>query len=94
MRRRVAQGLPILHDTSKQTDWGVMLAELTQVDGVEIDLETYKMSFEWGNIGLIYRTDMIVDDQTSLQMLANLAVQGEASIPYAASGKNIIKSWG
>jgi len=43
------------------------------------------MPFEWGNTGLIYRTDKIADDAISLQLLADPAYQGKVAIPDAAS---------
>jgi len=77
----------LLHplDTSKLTNWDAMLPEIKQVDGIEIDGKVYMMPFEWGNTGLIYRTDKIADDQISLQLLADPAYQGKVSIPDAAS---------
>jgi len=50
-----------------------------------IDGEVYMMPFEWGNTGLIYRTDKIADDAISLQLLADPAYQGKVAIPDAAS---------
>ena len=50
------------------------------------------MPFEWGNTGLIYRTDKIADDQISLQLLADPAYQGKVAIPDAASSAYALAS--
>ncbi len=85
VRKWVAADLIHPLDTSKLTNWDAMLPEIKQVDGIEIDGKIYMMPFEWGNTGLIYRTDKITDDQISLKLLADPAYQGKVSIPDAAS---------
>ncbi len=85
VRKWVAADLIHPLDTSKLTNWDAMLPEIKEVDGIQIDGKTYMMPFEWGNTGLIYRTDKIADDKIGLQLLADPAYQGKVSIPDAAS---------
>ena len=69
-----------------------MLPEIKNVDGIMIDGEVWMMPFEWGNTGLIYRTDLIGEDDISLQLLADPAYQGKIAIPDAASSAYALAS--
>ncbi len=92
VRKWVAADLIQPLDPSKLRNWDKMLPEIKKVDGIVIDDKVYMMPFEWGNTGLIYRTDKISDDQISLQLLADPAYQGKISIPDAASSAYALAS--
>jgi spermidine/putrescine transport system substrate-binding protein len=85
VRKWVAADLLQPLDAAKLKNWDNLLPEIKDVDGVVIDGNVYMMPFEWGNTGLIYRTDKINDDQISLQLLADPAFQGKIAIPDSAS---------
>lgn len=84
VRKWHAAGLLQPLDTSKLEYWDEMLPEIKNVDGVTIDGEVWMMPFEWGNTGLIYRTDKISDDDISLQLLSDPAYQGKVALPDGA----------
>lgn len=85
LRKWVAAGLLQPIDRSKLKNWDHLLEDIKNVDGVEIDGELFMLPFEWGNTGLIYRTDKISDAAVSLQLMADPAYQGKISIADAAS---------
>ncbi|MBU3000011.1 extracellular solute-binding protein [Roseovarius nubinhibens] len=85
VRKWVAADLIKPLDPAKLDHWDALLPQIKEVDGIMIDGEVYMMPFEWGNTGLIYRTDKIADDAISLQLLADPAYQGKVAIPDAAS---------
>lgn len=85
VRKWVAADLIKPLDPAKLDHWEALLPQIKEVDGIMIDGEVYMMPFEWGNTGLIYRTDKIADDAISLQLLADPAYQGKVAIPDAAS---------
>ena len=84
VRKWHAAGLLQPLDTSKLKNWDALLPEIKNVDGVTIDGEVWMMPFEWGNTGLIYRTDKISDDEISLQLLADPRYQGKVALPDGA----------
>lgn len=92
VRKWVAADLLVPLDTSKLKNWNAMLPEIKEVDGIVIDGTAWMMPFEWGNTGLIYRTDKIADDQISLQLMADPAYQGKVAIPDAASSAYALAS--
>jgi len=85
VRKWVAADLLVPLDTSKLKNWDAMLPEIKEVDGVMIDGTAWMMPFEWGNTGLIYRTDKIAEDKISIQLMADPAYKGKVSLPDAAS---------
>lgn len=85
VRKWVAADLLQPLDTSRLTHWESMLPAIKEVDGIVIDGEVYMMPFEWGNTGLIYRTDVINEGDISLEKLTDPAHQGKISLPDAAS---------
>ncbi|MFW8635126.1 extracellular solute-binding protein [Cribrihabitans pelagius] len=85
VRKWVAADLLKPIDTARLDHWDKLLPQIRQVDGITIDGETYMVPFEWGNTGLIYRTDEIAGGDISLQMLADPQYQGKIAIPDAAS---------
>lgn len=84
VRKWVAADLLQPLDPAKLKNWDSLLPEIKNVDGVVVDGKIYMMPFEWGNTGLIYRTDKVSDEQISLQLLADPAYQGKIAIPDAA----------
>ena len=92
VRKWVAADLLVPLDPAKLTNWDAMLPKIKEVDGIVIDDQVWMMPFEWGNTGLIYRTDKITDDQISLQLLADPAYQGKIAIPDAASSAYALAS--
>ncbi len=85
LRKWVAADLIQPIDTSRLTNWDNLLPQIKDVDGVIIDGETYMVPFEWGNTGLIYRTDMIAAEDVSIQLMADPAYMGKIAVPDAAS---------
>lgn len=85
VRKWVAADLIKPLDPARLDHWDALLPQIKKVDGIMIDDKVYMMPFEWGNTGLIYRTDKIGDDEISLQLLADPAYQGKVAIPDAAS---------
>lgn len=84
VRKWHAAGLLQPLDTSRLRNWDALLPEIKKVDGVSIDGEVWMMPFEWGNTGLIYRTDKVSGDKISLQLLADPAFQGKVALPDGA----------
>ncbi|MEX3009566.1 extracellular solute-binding protein [Hoeflea sp. TYP-13] len=82
-RKWAAAGLIQPIDASRLENWDKLLPAIKDVDGIIVDGEVYMVPFEWGNTGLIYRTDMITDDEISLQLLADPKYQGKIAIPDA-----------
>ncbi len=85
VRKWVAADLIQPLDESKLTNWADVLPEIKEVDAIVLDGQLYMLPFEWGNTGLIYRTDKISGDDISLQLLADPAYAGKIAIPDAAS---------
>ena len=85
VRKWVAADLLQPLDTSKLNHWDDLLPQIKNVKDIMIEGEVYMLPFEWGNTGLIYRTDKISDQDISLQLLADPAYQGKVAIPDAAS---------
>ena len=71
VRKWVAADLIQPLDESKLTNWADMLPEIKEVDGIVLDGKLYMLPFEWGNTGLIYRTDKIPSENISLDLLAD-----------------------
>ena len=92
VRKWVAADLIQPLDESKLTNWADVMPEIKEVDGIVLDGKLYMLPFEWGNTGLIYRTDKVGDDQISLQLLADPAYQGKIAIPDAASSAYALAS--
>lgn len=84
VRKWVAADLIQPLDESRLTNWSSVLPEIKEVDGITLDGELYMLPFEWGNTGLIYRTDKIADDRISLQLLKDPSFAGKVTIPDAA----------
>ena len=85
IRKWVAADLIKPIDTGKLSNWDKLLPQIKDVDGVIIDGKAYMVPFEWGNTGLIYRTDEVQGADVSLQLLADPAYQGKIAVPDAAS---------
>lgn len=85
VRKWVAADLLVPLDSSRLSNWDKMLPEIKNVDGVVMDGKVWMMPFEWGNTGLVYRTDLIADEKISLQLMADPAYAGKVAIPDAAS---------
>ena len=84
-RKWVAAGLLKPLDTSKLEHWDKIAPALQNLDGIVVDGEVYMLPFEWGNTGLIYRTDKITEDEISLQLTADPQYAGQVAIPDAAA---------
>ncbi len=68
-------------DTSRIKNWESLLPTIRTVSGVEFDGETWMMPFDWGNSGVIYRTDKVSADDISLDLLTTPEFQGKVAIP-------------
>ena len=84
-KKWVAAGLLKPLDTSRLTNWDKLLPAVKKLEGVVVDGKVYMLPFEWGNTGLIYRTDKISADKISLQLTTQPEYKGKISIPDAAS---------
>ncbi len=84
VRKWKAAGLIKPLDATRLKNWKNMLPRVKNTDGVVIDGEVYMMPFEWGNTGLIYRTDLISSDNVSLELLADPSSKGKVTLPDAA----------
>lgn len=71
-------------DTGRLDHWDDMLPGIRDVDGIAADGETWMVPFEWGNTGLIYRTDEFQQDELSLQMLTDPKYEGQVALPNGA----------
>ncbi len=78
-----AAGLIRPLDAGRLKNWDSFLQRVKDTDGVMIDGKVYMMPFEWGNTGLIYRTDKISGDDVSLKMLTDPAYKGKVALPDA-----------
>ncbi|MWD27827.1 extracellular solute-binding protein [Aquicoccus sp. SCR17] len=83
-RKWAAAGLIQPIDTDKIENWDAILPAIRDVDGVTFDGETWMVPFDWGNTGLIYRTDKVDESEISLQALADPANAGKVALPDGA----------
>lgn len=83
-RKWAAAGLIQPIDTDKIDNWDAILPAIRDVDGVTFDGETWMVPFDWGNTGLIYRTDEVNEDEISLQSLTDPANAGRIALPDGA----------
>lgn len=67
-------------DVSKLDSWGDMLPTLANLPFVSSDGEVWMVPFDWGNTGLVYRTDLVSGD-INLQMLKDPSLEGKISLP-------------
>lgn len=67
-------------DTARLDAWDELLPALTKLPEVSSDGEVWMLPFDWGNTGLVYRTDL-VEGEISLQKLADPALAGKVSLP-------------
>ena len=92
VRKWVAADLIQPLDPARLENWDALLPDIKNVDGIVLDGQIYMLPFEWGNTRLIYRTDLISDDDISLQLMADPAYAGKVSIPDAASSAYALAS--
>lgn len=67
-------------DTSRIDAWGEVLPTLANLPAVSSDGQVWMLPFDWGNTGLVYRTDLVTDD-INLQTLADPSMAGKVSLP-------------
>lgn len=80
-RKWAAAGLIKPLDTSKIKNWDQLLPTIKSISGVAFDGKTWMMPFDWGNSGLIYRTDKIGADKVSLDLITGPEFKGKVAIP-------------
>ncbi len=69
-------------DTTKITNWNDLLPMLRNLSDVtDADGKVWMLPFDWGNTGLIYRTDKIDAAKVSLKLLADPSMMGKVSMP-------------
>ncbi|MEZ5913698.1 MAG: extracellular solute-binding protein [Paracoccaceae bacterium] len=68
-------------DVSRVPAWADMLPEITALDDVQSDGNVWMLPFEWGNTGLVIRTDKVDEASMTYDMLADPSMQGRISIP-------------
>ncbi|KPP86813.1 MAG: spermidine/putrescine transport system substrate-binding protein [Rhodobacteraceae bacterium HLUCCO07] len=71
-------------DTSRLDYWDDLLPGISSVDGIDFGGETWMVPFDWGNTGLIYRSDEFSSEEVSLQMLTDPAYKNKISLPGGA----------
>lgn len=71
-------------DTEKLRNWDNLIAGIKSLEGVVHDGTIYMVPFDWGNTGLIYRTDKIDPTNVSLDLLTDPAFQGKIAMPAGA----------
>lgn len=68
-------------DTSRIPNWGKLIARFKELPGVQRDGKTYVVPADWGNTGLVYRTDEVSEDEGStLAIFDNPKFKGKVSI--------------
>ena len=81
--RWVATGLFQPLDTSKLSNWGNMIPELTQLEGASTaDGKPYFAPFDWGQTSVTYRTDLVElkDGQESWDLLWDERYKGRIAV--------------
>ncbi|WP_282606891.1 extracellular solute-binding protein [Pelagibius sp. Alg239-R121] len=68
-------------DTTKIKNWDQLLPTIKTVSGVAFDGKTWMMPFDWGNSGLIYRTDKVDAEKISLDLVTGPEFEGKVAIP-------------
>lgn len=69
-------------DSSKIEAWDDLLPALRDLSDVTTeDGQVWMLPFDWGNTGLVYRTDKINSGQVSLQLLADPSMMGKVALP-------------
>ncbi len=68
-------------DTSRIANWEKLLPAIKGVKGVNFDGKTWMVPFDWGNSGLIYRTDKVSEAEVSLNLATSPKFQGKVAIP-------------
>jgi putative spermidine/putrescine transport system substrate-binding protein/spermidine/putrescine transport system substrate-binding protein len=68
-------------DTSRINNWDSLLPSIKNVEGISKDGKVWMLPFDWGNTGLIYRTDKISEDKISLDMMIDPSYEGKVSMP-------------
>ena len=85
--RWVATGLFQTLDTSKLSNWGDMIPELTQLEGASAaDGKPYFAPFDWGQTSITYRTDLVElkDGQESWDILWDERYKGRIGVLSSA----------
>ncbi len=81
--RWVATGLFQPLDTSKLSNWGNLIPELTQLEGASTaDGKPYFAPFDWGQTSVTYRTDLVElkDGQESWDLLWDERYKGRVAV--------------
>ena len=72
-------------DTSKLVHWEGMLDSIKDLGGIQFEGQTWMLPFDWGNTGLIFRTDEIEAKDVSFDLIAGEAFAGRVAIPDSAT---------
>jgi len=68
-------------DTDRLTGWDRILPAIRGNSGVTFDGKTWMMPFDWGNSGLIYRTDKIDAETISFDLITGPDFVGKVAVP-------------
>jgi spermidine/putrescine-binding protein len=69
-------------DTSRLPAWNDLIPEIRDMPGFQVDGQAWIVPFEWGNSGLIYRTDVVPEEASrTLKTFADPAYAGKVSLP-------------
>lgn len=72
-------------DTARLENWDDLIPTIRDVKGIRHDGKTWMVPFDWGNTGLIYRTDLISEDEIGLRLLASPEYKGKVLVPDSPS---------
>lgn len=75
-----AAGLIEPIDTARLTAWNDLLPGLVAVPGIEQDGQVWMVPFDWGNALLIVRTDLVPEEDRSLEIFTNPTYRGKVAI--------------
>lgn len=68
-------------DATKISDWNSILPQISALKEVQSDGKVWMVPFEWGNTGLVIRTDKVDEATANLQLFADPSMAGRVSIP-------------
>lgn len=56
-------------DTSRLSNWGDVFPQLKDLHGTQADGEQWFVPFDWGNVSILYRTDLVDIEEESWDLL-------------------------
>lgn len=68
-------------DISRVPAWADMFPQITSLDDVQQDGTVWMLPFEWGNTGLVIRTDKLDEASVNYALLTDPSMEGRVSLP-------------